>query len=96
MKPKKMSIAKVIFSAFATLIFLYALDGLTSFQAMRRLSGLTKTIYNHPLVVSNASLQANTNIIKIHRSMKDMVLFSTSGTIDGAVATITELEFETL
>jgi methyl-accepting chemotaxis protein len=31
-------------------------------------------IYNHPLIVSNTVLRIDTNIIKIHRTMKDVVL----------------------
>jgi signal transduction histidine kinase len=41
---------------------------------MNQLSGQTANIYNHPLTVSNAVLRINTNIIKIHRSMKDVAL----------------------
>jgi len=40
-------------------------------------SRLTRTIYNHPLVVSNAALQANVFIAKMQLSMKN-VLLSTS------------------
>ncbi|MEW5820572.1 MAG: ATP-binding protein [Cyanobacteriota bacterium] len=41
------------------------------------------TIYKHPLKVSNAALEANINVIKIYRTMKDTILAEN------------ELEFET-
>jgi methyl-accepting chemotaxis protein len=41
---------------------------------MRLLAEQTNLIYNHPLTVSNAVLRINANIIKIHRSMKDIAL----------------------
>ncbi|MGR3319488.1 MAG: ATP-binding protein [Candidatus Anammoxibacter sp.] len=42
---------------------------------MKSLSLLSKDIYDHPYTVSRAVLRINTNIIKIHRAMKDIVLF---------------------
>lgn len=38
------------------------------------LGSLSRSIYKHPLVVSNAALAANRSLIKMHRSMKDVVL----------------------
>jgi hypothetical protein len=41
---------------------------------IQEIGNLTRTIYEHPLVVSNASLIAALNITKMHRNMKDVVL----------------------
>jgi diguanylate cyclase (GGDEF)-like protein len=41
---------------------------------MGLISDQSALIYNHPLSVSNAVLRINTNLIKIHREMKDIVL----------------------
>ena len=94
-KRKKMSITRGIIYGFGALILLYAAHGFNSFQTIQTLSGLTRAIYDHPLVVSNASQQANTNIIKIHRDMKDVVLFSEPAIINSATAEVDELEIET-
>ena len=94
-KRKKMSITMGIIYGFSTLILLYTANVFYSFQAMRTLSGLAKTIYDHPLVVSNASLRANTNIIKIHSDMRDVVLFKGPAIINSAILEVDELEIET-
>lgn len=71
---------KLVFSyCFLMLIFIFF--GIYTLYDIHTISGLTRTIYNHPLVVSNAALQSNVSITKIHRNMKDVVLFEDSGRI---------------
>lgn len=48
--------------------------GLFSQVQKQELSDLTVKLYRHPLTVSNAVLGINTDIVKIHRSMKDIAL----------------------
>lgn len=55
-----------------TLIFVFF--GIFTLKGLYSLGDLTRKIYEHPLVVSNASLQAALEITKIHRDMKDIVL----------------------
>jgi len=56
-------------------------------------------MYEHPLVVSNASLHAALNITKMHRSMKDVVLARSSEEMEvelGKVADAERVVFENL
>lgn len=95
-KHNKMSITRGIVYGFGVLICMYAVHDIYSFQSLRAISGLTRTIYNHPLVVSNASLQANTHVIKMHRSMKDVVLFPEPEIVDASMKHVDALELETI
>ncbi len=74
------------------LIFLLLIS-LTIFaiNQMGLLSNQTVLIYNHPLTVSNAVLRINTHIIKIHRSMKDIVLVNDIESIEQHIG-IVDLE----
>lgn len=49
-------------------------------------------IYEHPLVVSNASLHAALEITKMHRSMKDVVLANSPDEIAGTLKAVKENE----
>lgn len=53
---------------------------------------LTRRIYEHPLVVSNASLLAAFNITKMHRGMKDVVLANSPSELESALNIVTENE----
>ena len=53
---------------------------------------MTRTIYNHPLVVSNTALQSNVAITKMHRDMKDVVLFKSTSRIEQAIARVDQQE----
>jgi len=57
---------------FSSIILLLIAFGVISLIEIRILSKITRTIYNHPLVVSNTSLRATVSMIKMHRSMKDV------------------------
>lgn len=70
---KKLNQNKLTLS-FLLIIVLFLSFGIFTIRGIVTLGHLTKTIYDHPLVVSNASLNAALNIAKMHRSMKDVVL----------------------
>ena len=59
---------------FGLLILILASLAVFGINRMNLLSRQTTLMYDHPLTVSNAVLRINTNIIKIHRSMKDVAL----------------------
>ena len=88
----KLKITRLLFFGFLVLFVLYAVQGLFSLQAMRILSGLTRTIHNHPLVVSNAASRANTNIIKIFYEANKVVLFGDTVDIKATAAGIDIME----
>jgi hypothetical protein len=75
---------------FSSIILLLIVFGVISLIEIRTLSKVTRTIYKHPLVVSNASLRATVSMIKMHRSMKDVVLFDVPSEINIAISTVNE------
>ncbi len=85
--------ARLIFS-FSLLILTFIFFDLVALYDIRTISGLTKTIYNHPLAVSNAALASNASIAKMHRSMKDVVLFEDADRIAAAVKAVAREEVE--
>ncbi|WP_163339413.1 ATP-binding protein [Desulfopila sp. IMCC35008] len=89
---KESSIVGKMFLSYCLLIVIFVLYGLLSFYDHRTLFGLTQNLFNHPLVVSNAALQANVSIAKMHRNMKDVVLFKTPDRIKQSVAAVEKEE----
>jgi two-component sensor histidine kinase/HAMP domain-containing protein len=75
------------------LIFLLLLSlTLFAINDMFLLSDQTAKMYRHPLAVSNAVLRINTHIIKIHLSMKDVVLAENIESINESARIVDELE----
>jgi PAS domain S-box-containing protein len=71
---KNLKIGLRLSIGFALVFLLLISLTLFGINRMELLSEQTSLLYNHPLTVSNAVLRINANIIKIHRSMKDVVL----------------------
>jgi len=57
--------------SFALILLFFIVFAVFSITEMGQLGGLTETLYEHPLKVSNAALEAKTGIIRMHRSMKE-------------------------
>lgn len=89
--PKKIAKHKLSLS-FLLIILLFLSFGIVTIKGLFTLGHLTRTIYEHPLVVSNASLNAALNIAKMHRSMKDVVLANSPEEIDTALKDVAESE----
>lgn len=79
---------------FAALIAIFVVFGVFVLSDIQRVGDLSLTIYHHPLVVSNAALQANTSIAKMHRNMKDVVLFKSLSRIRESIKAVDEGEKE--
>ncbi len=56
------------------LLFLSVSVSLFIVNRMNALSNLTNMLYEHPFTVTRAVLTANANILRMHRSMRDIVL----------------------
>lgn len=69
---------------------------LTMFVVIKtnELAEITSDINNHPLEVSNGALESSGEIIRIHRSMKDVVLSDSNSEIDEAVNLVNSNEVE--
>ena len=69
-----LSIRTRLFAGFGFFIVLLLASGLFSVVNMNLLAGYTKNLYDHPMTVSNAILRVDGNIVRMHRSMKDVAL----------------------
>jgi len=61
-----------------------------------RLAALTEKMYRNPMAVTNAVLSADGNIVRMHRSMKDVALARTPQAVDAAAAAVDKYEAEAL
>jgi len=73
------------------LLLLLAVSVFAVFQ-MHFIAGFTQDLYDHPFTVSNAVRAAETNMIKMHRSMKDVTLAQDSNQLEAAVTEVDRLE----
>ncbi len=96
LKSKKKNIAVHLFIGYIFLIVLFVSFSVISFNEMNTLSKLTRTLYEHPLVVSNASLHAALGVTKMHRSMKDVALLNSLMEINKVINEVNEQELNVL
>jgi PAS domain S-box-containing protein len=82
----------ILIVSFCSLIALFLVFGIYALDAIQKISALTHIIYEHPLVVSNAALQANVSVTKMHRNMKDVVLFKSPERIQEAIVAVNKQE----
>ncbi len=85
---RRNNISRKLIFGFGWLIIIFVLYQVYTLYEVHTISKLTRTIYDHPLVVSNASLQANVSITKMHRNMKDVVLFESDDRIQKSIAAV--------
>ena len=78
--------------SFLLIILVLSSFGIIILEGLFTLGQLSKSIYKHPLVVSNSSLHAALNITKMHRSMKDVVLESSLAELETALKAVEEAE----
>jgi len=77
---------------FLIVIVLFVSFGVISLKEVHTVGNLTKTIYDHPLVVSNAALNAGLNMTKMHRSMKDVTLSISPDELDKSLNDVSKYE----
>jgi signal transduction histidine kinase len=81
-------IKKTTVIGFALIILIFVLIGIVTWIEIHSLSRLTSIIYRHPLEVSNAALRASMSVVKMHRSMKDVVLADEQLQIEEAINSV--------
>jgi len=89
---KKMRANRQLLIAFGIIIVVVVLGNVYQLNRIRAMGFLTTELYEHPYTVSNAMRSAQTAIVRMHRSMKDVALAETSEDIDAAVAKVDEYE----
>ena len=87
-----MKIATKLGLSMGFMLLLLIAIAIFSLNRMHRLAAITADLQQHPLTVSNATWRADGNIVRMHRSMKDIALAETAQEIDNASAAISGYE----
>jgi len=90
----KLTIRLKILLGFGIVLLLSAAVNIYSLIQIKAVASLTENIYNHPLQVSKAVLTADGDIIRMHRSMKDVALASDEAGVTAASKAVNEYEKE--
>ena len=85
---KNLRIRTRLFVGFGILVAMLLLSGLFAVQNMNVLASQTKNLYEHPMAVTNAILAVDGNIVRMHRSMKDVALARTPEDVQKAATAV--------
>ncbi|TWX65244.1 EAL domain-containing protein [Colwellia demingiae] len=85
---------QVISLGFIIIILLVVLFAFMAVQENKKHADLNDKMYKHPFSVSIAVLEANGDILAMHRYMKDVVLASNKGDLDVAISLVNQHEHE--
>jgi two-component system sensor histidine kinase/response regulator len=94
--PQKIHIGGRLVAAFSMTTILVIVMSIAAFQSIKILSDTVENMHRHPLVVSNAILNANVHIVAMQRSMKDLVLAGNEAEIRAAINEADEHERQVL
>ena len=78
--------------SYALITVFFVLFGVIDISQINTLAQLTKTLYDHPLKVSNASLRAKAGVISMHRHMKDVSTADSQAAIAIAIEKVQDEE----
>lgn len=90
----KISIRGKLLLTFTVILLLMSIVWSVDYYTRIYLANEVTRIYTHPLAVTRASLKANSHIMAMHRSMKDVVLASNDEELNSAIALVDDLEKE--
>ncbi|UFS69602.1 methyl-accepting chemotaxis protein [Geomonas sp. RF6] len=65
-----------LMAGFGIVVLFLLIGGVISLKNQKELSTFMGELYNHPFTVTSAMRDAESHIIRIHRSMKDVVLYA--------------------
>ncbi len=82
---------RILMSFFFFLLVFIAFGTFSLFE-MKTLFNLTQKLYDHPFTVSNAAQRANTGVIRIHRTMKDVSTATNSYELQQAMTEVRHQE----
>ncbi|WP_176461699.1 methyl-accepting chemotaxis protein [Anaeromicrobium sediminis] len=92
-----LKITKLSSRLIVSFLLIVILTGFLSFMSIKdvnTLKNLNVKMYKHPFTVSNAVLEIQVNIVKIHREMKDISTAKSKSQIDQLVANVDRYEKE--
>lgn len=81
-----------IIIGFVLIILLFIFCGAVTIRGLVTLGNFTRTLYHHPLVVTNASLLAALEISEMHSSMKDFAFAASFQDRDAILKIVSEKE----
>jgi signal transduction histidine kinase/CheY-like chemotaxis protein/HAMP domain-containing protein len=90
-----MKIINKLILGFSIIVLLTIISGITNLNDVKQIGRLSEDMYMHPLAVSKAVRDIRTNIMAIHRSMKDIALANDSEEIRIAQNKVEEYERQT-
>jgi len=85
---KNLKVVHKLSLAFGLFVVVIGVISVIAYVNMNKLGSLTEKLHRHPLAVSNAVLEANAQIIAMHRGMKDVALAHTPAQMDAAIAAV--------
>ncbi|MCP3942342.1 MAG: PAS domain S-box protein [Desulfobacteraceae bacterium] len=91
-KGKTVTISQKLILGFGLVISIFILFGLLTLYYLPIVSKQTRTIYNHPLIVSNAAVHAIVSITKIHWNMEKLIRSTSPSDIHRFVMAVNEQE----
>ena len=74
-----------LITGFGIVLFLTWVFGGTALQRMADIYGITQTVYEHPLAVSNAALEVKVAVWRLDGSVNDLLLAETPARIDEVI-----------
>ncbi len=89
---RNMKIGVRLGAGFGIVLAMVVILSLVSIGSLKKLSGLTEKLYKHPYTVSTAILRIDANIVRMHRSMKDVALAKDDAGIDKAASIVAGYE----
>lgn len=92
--PKKKSSTRVIAIGFVIMTLLVISFAFIALHENKKHAELNNKMYQHPFSVSVAVLEANGNILSMHRYMKDVVLASNKNELEVAISLVNQHERE--
>ena len=87
-----MKLSFKIYLGFFVSLLVAVVIGVFSLIEMGVLAGETQKLYRHPYAVSTAVLRIERDLVKIHRSMKDVALANNDAEISAAAKKVDEIE----
>jgi PAS domain S-box-containing protein len=85
---KKLRFRTKLYLGFIIVVLFATIIGFVGLKNLNIVHYNIELIYKHPLTVSNAVRDVNTNIYAIHRSMKDVVLSESKAELDSAISLV--------
>ena len=89
---KNLKIGTRLGLGFVVMLMLMVAVGIFAMYQMSHLATLTTKLHDHPFVVSNAVRDVDSNVIAMHRSMKDVALAEDSASLEVAANVVEQHE----